>query len=464
MMNFDEFLEAAKNHVQESIPDAQVKIQSVEKLQGESYTGISVRPEGGIAAVTFNIMPAFESYQKDESQEGAVLDRIVAEAIKVSADIPAFELSSITDYEVAKDNLLMQVVPVEQNKEMLEGIPHKTIGDIAVVYRIELPGDAEKSATTLVTNHLLEEYGVSANELHADAVIAQSVNHPPVLKNMAEVVAKMSGGMLDMPESPLWVATVEGGVDGASVVQIPEFLDEVADLLGGDFFVLPSSVHEVLFIRDDGSQEREQLEGMVREINATEVSEVDFLSNSIYHYDSEDHVFEKAADFESRVTGEMGINDAEPTKDTITVLLVEPNQHPRAVELGTELEDLQNAVGGYIEAVYPFDEPVALIVNEEGKLDGLPLNRALRDDDGEIYDIIAGPFLVVGLTEDDFGSLTPEQIKSFEEKYHSPEAFVQMGRRIMAVPIPDEKVEKQNELKVAAPELKAAKGVKEESL
>ena len=111
-----------------------------------------------------------------------------------------------------------------------------------------------------------------------------------------------------------------------------------------------------------------------------------------------------------------------------------------------------------------FDEPVGLVMNEEGKLDGLPLNRALRDDNGEIYDVVAGSFLVVGLTDEDFGSLSPDQMKAFEEKFHSPEVFVRMGRGIMAVPLPDEKVEKPQDKKLDTPELKPHKKVKEEAL
>ena len=95
---------------------------------------------------------------------------------------------------------------------------------------------------------------------------------------------------------------------------------------------------------------------------------------------------------------------------------------------------------------------------------GLPLNRALRDDNGEIYDVVAGSFLVVGLTDEDFGSLSPNQMKTFEEKFHSPEVFIRMGRGIMAVPLPDEKVEKQQDKKLDAPELKPHKKVKEEAL
>ena len=458
MMNFDEFLEAAKDRIKEVLNEADVRIQAVDKLQGESYTGIAVQPEGAAAAVTFNLQPAFERYQADESQKDAILGKIAADAKQVSAAIPSFEVSAITDYETAKDHLVMQVVPVEPNKEMLEGIPHKTVEDIAVVYRVEIPGSTDGSATTLVTNQLLAEFGVTADQLHRDALETQIANHPPILKNMSEIMAEMSGGMMDMPESPMWVATVEGGMNGASVTQIPGFLEESAERLGGDFFVLPSSIHEVLFIRDDGSFEREQLESMVRGVNATEVSEADFLSDSVYHYDSEDHVFEKATTFESRVAEEPALYDSEPAKETMTVLLVEPGKYPRPVEIGTELEDLQQAVGGYIEVTYPFDEPVGLVMNEEGKLDGLPLNRALRDENGQIYDVVAGPFLVVGLTEEDFGSLTPDQMAAFEEKFHSPEVFVRMGRGIMAVPV-EEKAEDKDALK---PELKPKK-VKEEA-
>ena len=143
--------------------------------------------------------------------------------------------------------------------------------------------------------------------------------------------------------------------------------------------------------------------------------------------------------------------------DTMNVLLVKPFMYPQAVQIGCELEDLQkavtekrfrqdlqNAVGGAIEATYPFNEPVALVMHDEGKLVGKELNRALRDDDGDIYDIIAGDFLVVGLGEDDFCSLSPELMKQFEEHFHQPETFVRMGRSIMALPLPDDMVKKED--------------------
>ena len=84
------------------------------------------------------------------------------------------------------------------------------------------------------------------------------------------------------------------------------------------------------------------------------------------------------------------------------VLMVEPGKVPYEKEIGDGLKALQDAVGGYIQAVYPYEDPVALVCNEEGKLEGLPLNRALRTEDGEIYDIIAGNFFICGLGEENF--------------------------------------------------------------
>ena len=94
------------------------------------------------------------------------------------------------------------------------------------------------------------------------------------------------------------------------------------------------------------------------------------------------------------------------------VLIVEPEKSPRMANISGDLESLQKAVGGYIEAVYPYDDPVAIVCNEEVKLIGLPLNRKLED-----HDIIAGTFIVCGLGEEDFDSLTPELAEKYREKF-----------------------------------------------
>ena len=113
------------------------------------------------------------------------------------------------------------------------------------------------------------------------------------------------------------------------------------------------------------------------------------------------------------------------------VLLVEPGKEARIAEIGSDLKSLQAAVGGYIEAAYFFDDPVALICNEEGKVYGLPYNRAVRDEAGKVQDIIAGPFLVCGLGDDDFCSLPPELQAKYLDMFKYPEKFTAIGGKLV---------------------------------
>ena len=125
--------------------------------------------------------------------------------------------------------------------------------------------------------------------------------------------------------------------------------------------------------------------------------------------------------------------------EKMKVLVVEPMQEPYVKEIDAGLKSLQKEVGGRIQALYPFDEKAAVVCNDEGKINGMELNRALRDDNGRIYDIIAGPFLICGLDGDRFGSLPDGLISKFSEQFKQPETFVQVGREILAIPTEPQK-------------------------
>lgn len=112
------------------------------------------------------------------------------------------------------------------------------------------------------------------------------------------------------------------------------------------------------------------------------------------------------------------------------ILVVEPGQTPRTVEIGGTLREMQDMVGGLIQAVYPFAEPVALVCNDEGKLLGLPLNRVLRlPETGEIYDVIAGTFFLCGAPPDSdrFVGLTEDQLSRYAQRFRVPEFFGKEG-------------------------------------
>lgn len=143
------------------------------------------------------------------------------------------------------------------------------------------------------------------------------------------------------------------------------------------------------------------------------------------------------------IPDEYRLEDSETREpEKITALVLEPMKKPYVKEIEHTLENLQNEVGGSIEAVYPFEDKVAIICNDEHKFNGMPMNRCLRDQDGEIYDILGGNLLVVGLSEYDFGSLTPEQVEKFSDYFQTPEMFMNINGSLVVLPVEDTEVEK----------------------
>ena len=443
-MKFEQFQEQVLEEMKARFPNADLEVKEVTKLQEKSYTGLSVRGKGESVAVSINLPAFFEDMNNGMPLE-QVMEDIEDFVLSGREHIPRFDLQKIMNYEKMKNSLFMQMIPIEGNERKLKDIPYKVVEDMAVVYRFEIDKNEDHTSSMLITNHMIQTYGISVEQLHMDALEVMTKKYPPYMRNLVHVMRAM---MADVPFmtpdeiSPLWVASIDRESDGAVAILYPGFLDQAAEELGGNFFVLPSSVHETLFVADNGRVSLEELEEMVRSANEVVVPLEERLSNTVFHYDSEAHVFESARSFEMRMTDkENFIQETDMSeKETINVLLVEPFQHPKMIEIANNLEAMQRAVDGYIEVTYPFEEPVGLIMNEQGKINGLPLNRALYDENGEVYDVIAGSFLVVGLSHDNFSSLTSDQLKYFEERFHQPETFVRMGKGIMAIPVSEEKV------------------------
>ena len=101
------------------------------------------------------------------------------------------------------------------------------------------------------------------------------------------------------------------------------------------------------------------------------------------------------------------------SEKNIRVIMLRPGKRATVEVIDASLSGIQKIVGGYIQAVYPFADPVAIVCNEEGKLDGLEMNRALRNEKGDIYDVLCGTAFLCGLTADNFGDM-PEELT---EKY-----------------------------------------------
>lgn len=162
------------------------------------------------------------------------------------------------------------------------------------------------------------------------------------------------------------------------------------------------------------------------EVEAEDRYEAEQMVNDAWH--REEYVL--ASDYFIGV--DFMANEIRPEK--IKVVILEPDKVAKVAEIGSTLEDFQKVVGGSIEAAYYLeDTDCCVIVNEEGKINGLPLNRAVYDSDGQMIDIIAGTAFICDCSGEDFGSLSDEKFKKYSDKFKLPERFYRTGEEITAV-------------------------------
>lgn len=156
--------------------------------------------------------------------------------------------------------------------------------------------------------------------------------------------------------------------------------------------------------------------------DVVEIAESDSTESGFYFCDS---IGFKKIDFDPE--------KAKTLDNTIRVVLCEPGKYARIADIDSSLEGLQAAVGGgLIEAVYPFDEPVCIVCNKERKINGMILNRAIKEN-GKIQDIIAGPFFICGCSTDRFTGLNENQQQTYLKKFHYPEQFARINGEIRSM-------------------------------
>ena len=307
-LSFEEFVEKVKESIREFLPerfaDAAVSVDQFQKLN-TSYVGLQVKRADQTVVPNINLNARFAEYQETGMSLEAAM-RTIAEQVQLAPDL---QTDWLKDYDQVKDHLFIRVSDAKENETFLAMSPHKEVDGLAISYHIAFEGLHGVEASTPVTYKMMEMFGVTAEQLHADALESSQRLYPVKFRSMNEIMTEMMGIEPDMAadmmppmEGPqLMVLTNMQGMHGAGALFYPDQLETIAQQMGTDFFVLPSSVHEVLILPDDGTTDPASLQFMVREINQTTVAPEDRLSDFVYHYDAQDHVLERAETFASRM-------------------------------------------------------------------------------------------------------------------------------------------------------------------
>ena len=333
-MNYEEFKQEVTERIKEFLPekyaDADVSIQTVVKNNDLKLDGLMVRLEDSNIAPNIYLNQYFEQYE-----DGRDMDDILAAIADVRTEHEVdhdFDISKLTDFESVKDRISCKLINAEQNAEYLADKPYTMVDDLAVTYHIAIGKEESGTMSAPITNRLMEGYGVTVEQLHKLALDNMDTLTPASFKSMMETMADMMlpdmmrGGMTEeeareaiaqmmppTPEEKLYVLTNEDKLNGAAIVLNDKVMDDITEKLGQDFYILPSSVHEVLVVPKDPNVDLSTLESMVQEVNATQVRPEERLSDHVYAYDTKEHELfradkaeERAAAKEAAVSTEKG--------------------------------------------------------------------------------------------------------------------------------------------------------------
>ncbi len=283
IMTNEQFIGWIRNNITAHLPsdysDAQVDICPVIKT-GSSYIALTVRKDGQLLTPAVNLNVQYASYEK-----GKELDAVIADIAKmVTMRTPDFDVSFLSNYGDVKEHLFIRVCSQDANKELLASVPHKTIADLAITYHITVGETDKDTASIMVTDSLMKAYKLTAEQLHADA-LANSVKMLPArIVPVTDMIKEIAGFVPGLPCGGMLVLTNSLGLNGASALFYPGILEEISRKMEGDYYVIPSSIHEIIAVpcllgRDPGI-----LENIVMDINQSTVQPEDRLSDRVYRY------------------------------------------------------------------------------------------------------------------------------------------------------------------------------------
>ena len=316
------FIDYVKSHIKEYLPteyqNAVISINEVTKSNDRMLTGLTILLPGEQAAPTIYLEALAEQVER-----GMPLDTAMKQIAQIQLEnysrVP-LNISMLENYEAVRPMLAVQMCDPETNQEYLKGKPYTSCGELAAYYRIQVAADEEGTASVAVTESMMQMWGITKEQLHKDAMQAAHARSPVCLYDMEEVMAESIFSVkpenlfnreetLDIGFVPIYILTNQDKLNGASVSAQEGVLEKVAELLGTNYYVLPSSIHELLILPDNGSMQLSELEAMVREVNATQVAPEDRLSDKVQYYDRETKLLQRGQ--EKSVLGRLSDKKAQ---------------------------------------------------------------------------------------------------------------------------------------------------------
>lgn len=299
-MNYENFILEVKSRVECLCPDSSVSVERVVKNNALTLDGIVIRREGECLTPTIYLNGMYEEYCN-----GKTVDAIVEEIIDIDKNQRLkFEVDPdyFCNFEQVKGNIFAKLINFDKNEELLNRLPHRKFLDLAIIYYGVFDGFSDGVGMWNITNEVLKGYSIDEDALYQNAMNNTIKKQPYFIKTMMELLGEImpeeeysqyvDEDMVAMRRTPMYVMSNEDKIFGAITVLYPGVLNDFYEK-HGDFYVLPSSVHEVILIPVSEGIEEKELQSMVVEVNRTALKTEEFLSDNVYIYEGDKNKLRK---------------------------------------------------------------------------------------------------------------------------------------------------------------------------
>lgn len=285
-MNFEEFTNTIIEHVSNRLDDVTVKCQPVRKNNGVELHGLLFLDKGNISP-TIYIDTFYSQYETGRPLADIMDDIIIMYQDNKSNEV--VDISFFTDFEKVKTKIICSLVNYELNEELLKDIPHYRFLDLVIIFKVYIDSFVDGIATILIRNKHLDIWNVSKETLKNLAIPNTPRILPYELSNMGTILNELleSEGEdfneLNL-EIPMYVLSNKVHMYGAVSLLYEDILKELSNKLNSDLYILPSSIHELILIPVSSRMDEEEFSQMVKEVNATQLSKDEILSDHVYYY------------------------------------------------------------------------------------------------------------------------------------------------------------------------------------
>lgn len=298
-MEFTNFTTLVQREVEKRAGENyRVKLNDVMKNNGVVLRGITLMQDDSNISPTIYLNPYYDAYENGDTTLGTVIDEVIDtyERNKINRSI---DMKFFLNYETVRSRIIFKLINTEKNRELLRDVPYIPFHDLSIVFQCLVSEERFGNASILIHNVHLQLWKVNARELYECALKNTPLLQGYELADMNTVLEEMKalGGIDDeeiedmQQEVPMYVLSNKSRINGASCILYKDILKDFAMVVDKDLYVLPSSIHEVILLPSDGTQESEQLKEMVREINQSQVEKEEVLSDSVYYYRRSDDSF-----------------------------------------------------------------------------------------------------------------------------------------------------------------------------